>query len=136
MTLGDDVMSVVPDMREAAVTLLLDQGTISRPGTGSGTIDPITGDYTPPAGTTLYSGSCRVRHPTAQEQQVVFGDINTTVSRYTVDLRYDAPLVEVGDVFTLTVTADPELADVPMRVASIVGKSVLIYRQLGLEVIE
>lgn len=136
MTLGDDVMSAVPDMRDAALSMLIDEGTISRPGTGGGTIDPVTGDYTPPAGTTIYDGRCRVRHPTAQEQQVVFGDINTTVSRYTVDLPYDAPLVAVGDVFTLTSTADPELAGVPMRVASIVGKSVLIYRQLGLEVIE
>jgi hypothetical protein len=136
VTLGDDVMSVIPDMRDAAQSMLIDEGTISRPGTGSGTIDPVTGDYTPPAGTEVYSGRCRVRHPTAQEQQVVFGDINTTVSRYTVDLPYDAPLVAVGDVFTLTVTADAELVGAAMRVASIIAKSVLIYRQIGLEVIE
>lgn len=122
--------------RLLAVTLLLDQGTISRPGTGSGTIDPITGDFTPPAGSVVYSGPCRVRHPTAQEQQIIFGDLNATRSRYTVDLPFDAPLIAVGDVFTLTATTDAEILDVPMRVATVIGKSVLMYRQLGLEVIE
>lgn len=128
---------MMQDGRQLAVTLLIDQGTITRPGTGAGTMDPVTGDYTPPASTLIYTGRCRVRRPsTAQEQELVFGDLNTTVSRYTVDLPFDAPPVDVNDVFTLTVTDDAEVLNVPMRVAAIVGKSVLMYRQLGLEVIE
>jgi hypothetical protein len=131
------VESLMQDGRQLAATLLLDTGTIIRPGTGPGTIDPGTGDWSPPTPTAIYNGRCRVRRPsTAQEQELVFGDVNTTVSRYTVDLPYDAPLVAVGDVFTLTVTNDPEIVNTPMRVMTIVGKSVLMYRQLGLEAVE
>jgi hypothetical protein len=122
--------------RQLAVTLLVDVGTINRPGTGPGSIDPVTGDWTPPTSTSVYSGPCRVRRPDALSEQFVFGDISTTVSRFTVDLPHDCPLVAVGDVFTLTTTVDPEIAGVAMRVVSIVAKSVLMYRQLGLEIVE
>jgi hypothetical protein len=136
VTLGDDVMSVVPDFRLAAQSMMIDEGTIKRPGAGTGTLDPVTGDWTPAAGTTIYTGRCRVRRPDAMQQQVVFGDISTTVSRYVVNLPSDSPLMAVGDVFTLTDSDDPEILDVPMRVVSVLGKSVLMYRQLGLEAIE
>jgi uncharacterized protein DUF6093 len=137
MTLGDDVMRVLPDFRLAAQSLMVDTGIITRPGTGGGTIDPITGDFTPPASTSIYNGPCRVRRPsTAQEQEIVFGDVNVAVSRYVVNLPHDAPLIAIGDVFKLTVTDDPEILDVPMRVAVVVGKSMLMYRQIGLEVLE
>lgn len=136
MTLGDDVLSVVPDLRIAAQSMMIDEGTIKRPGTGTGTLDPVTGDWTPAAGTTIYTGRCRVRRPDAQQQQVVFGDISTTISRFVVNLPSNAPLVAVGDVFTLTATDDPEILNVAMRVVSVVAKSVLMYRQLGLEVVE
>jgi hypothetical protein len=121
--------------RRLAESLMIDTGTITR-GTGPGTVDPVTGDYTPGAATVVYAGACRVRKPTAVEQQVVFGDTSATVSRYLVNVPVDAPLFQIGDVFTLTTTDDGELRDRPMRVATVVGKSVLMYRQLGLEVVE
>lgn len=128
---------MMQDGRQLAATMLIDEGTITRPGTGPGTIDPGTGDWTPPTSTSVYSGPCRVRRPsTAQEQELVFGDVNTTVSRYTVDLPHDAPLVAVDDVFMLIATNDPEVLNVAMRVVTVVGKSVLMYRQLGLEAVE
>ncbi len=127
---------MMQDGRQLAVLLLLDEGTLTRPGTTSGTIDPVTGDYTPSAGTVVYSGPCRVRKPGLEALQLVFGDISTTVARYLVNLPHDAPLMQVGDVFTLTSSDDPEILGVGMRVVSVVGKSVLMYRQLGIEVIE
>lgn len=136
MTLGDDVMSVVPDMRLAAESMMIDEGTITRPSGDGGTTDPVTGEWIPDAPATVYTGRARLRQTTAQDQQIVFGDINTTVSRYTVSLPHDAPLVEVGDIFKLTETSDPEVLNVSMRVVIVVGKSVLMYRQLGVEVVE
>jgi hypothetical protein len=129
--------SMMQDGRQLAVTLLLDVGVIKRPGTGTGTLDPVTGDWTPPPGTTtVYSGRCRVRRPDALQQQVVFGDISATVSRYLVDLPFNVAPIAIGDVLTLTESDDPEILNVAMRVVSVVGKSVLMYRQLGLEVVE
>lgn len=130
------VRVLMQDGRRLAAELLIDEGTITRPGGGAGTIDPVTGDYTPSALSAVYSGACRVRKPDAITQQVVFGDVSATVARYVVNLPYDAPLMQVGDVFTLTSSDDPEILNVGMRVASVVGKSALMYRQLGIEVIE
>lgn len=122
--------------RALAVQLQGDEGTITR-GVAGGTTNPVNGDWTPNPASVVYSGQCRVRRPsTAQEQEIVFGDVNVTVSRYVASLPHDAPLIAVNDTFTLTATEDPEILNVPMRVAIVVGKSVLMYRQLGLEVIE
>lgn len=131
-------LSIMQDGRRIARTLLVDQGTIKRPGGGSGTLDPVTGDWTPAAATTIYTGDCRVRAASTmvREQLIVFGDISTTVTRHIVSLPHDAPLVNIGDVFSLTATNDPEILNVAMRVVAVVSKSILMYRQLGLELIE
>lgn len=121
--------------RQLALTLLVDEGTLTRPGEG-GTIDPVTGDWTPASAATVYDGPCRVRKPDGIAQQVVFGDVNTTVERFLVDLPVDVALLNVGDVFTATLSADPELVGRSMRVVAIVAKSVLMYRQAGLEAVE
>lgn len=132
-----DLTGLAAAGRALANELQGDTGIITRAGSGPGTIAPATAVYTPPAPTTIYNGQCRVRKPTtALEQEIVFGDVNVTVARYVVNLPYDAPLIEIGDVFTLTVSDDGEIRGVPMRVATVVGKSMLLYRQLGLEVIE
>lgn len=131
-----DLQGLAAAGRALAVQLQGDTGTITRPATSSGTIDG-SGVYTPPSSTVVYTGPCRVRRPTtAQEQQIVFGDINVTVARFVVNLPYDAPHIAIGDVFKVTVTNDPQIVNVPMRVAVVIAKSVLMYRQLGLEVIE
>ena len=135
MTLGDDVLSVVPEFRLAAQSMMCDRGTVSR-GAGGGTVDPATGVFTPGAATVVYSGVCRVRKPNEVEHQTVFGDLNVTVTRYLVSLPFDVPLFAIGDVFIVGESADSEIVAVPMRVVAVVGKSVLLYRQLGVEVIE
>lgn len=125
------------DGRQIARTMLVDVGSITRKATGPGTLDPVSGDWTPAAATTVYSGACRVRKPmTGREEQIVFGDINTTVTRHIVNLPSDAPIIDLGDVFALTSTNDPQVLNVPMRVVSVTSKTVLMYRQLGLELIE
>lgn len=132
-----DVAGLAEAGRAIASDLQQDNGTITRKGAGSGVLNPVSGVFSPPAATTVYSGQCRVRKPTtAMEQEIVFGDINTTVSRFIVNLPYDAPIVDIDDVFTLTASDDSQILGVPMRVATIVGKSVLMYRQLGVEVID
>lgn len=131
-----DLAGLAAAGRALAEQLQGDSGLITRPAATPGTIDG-SGVYTPTAAATVYTGPCRVRRPTtAQEQQIVFGDINVTVARFIVNLPYDAPHVAIGDVFTLTVSDDPQILGVPMRVAVVIAKSVLMYRQLGLEVIE
>lgn len=131
------VLSIMRDGRQIARTLLVDEGTITRKGAGAGTLDSVTGDWTPAAATTVYSGACRVRKPaTGREEQIVFGDINTTVTRHIVNLPSDAPIIDLGDVFALTSTNDPQILNVAMRVVSVTSKTVLMYRQLGLELIE
>lgn len=132
-----DLAGLAAAGRSLAAQLQGDTGSITRPGAAPGTIAPVTGVFTPSPATVVYSGPCRVRKPTtALEHEIVFGDTNVTVSRYVVSLPYDAPLIAIDDVFKLTVTADAEILNVPMRVAVVVGKSVLMYRQIGVEVIE
>lgn len=132
-----DIAGLAAAGRALADELQVDTGVITRAGSGPATIAPGTAVLTPAAPTTIYNGQCRVRKPTtALEQEIVFGDVNVTVSRFIANLPYDAPLIDIGDVFTLTASVDGEIRGVPMRVVTVVGKTVLMYRQLGLEVIE
>lgn len=89
---------------------LPDTCTITRAGTGDGTLDEF-GNWTPPASTTVYGpdADCRVQAMPTDNKTVVVGDEVVTLHRYRVGIRSDAAQVLVDDVLTVTASEDTPL---------------------------
>lgn len=136
MSLGDDVRQMVPEFRSAAVSLLADFGRIDRPGAG-GTIDPVTGVFTPAADSLVYEGPCRVRmQARSSEEADVFGDTSVTTTRVLISFPYDIPDVEIDDVVIITESDDPHIGGRSFRVVAVPSSTFLMYREVGAEVVE
>lgn len=78
----------------------------------SGVIDDSTGDY-PLTWTTVYTGPCRVKGPTAGNAavtEVQAGEAEQVTTRLTLVLPHlGAPLVSIGDRVTVTRVGSPTL---------------------------
>lgn len=91
--------------REVHESLMLDTCTVTRP-SGPPVFDPVTGGYTIPDPTPVYDGPCRLK-PWGAGQDAQAGEQQVVLRRYHVALPADTPdVVAVGDVFTLTSSAD------------------------------
>lgn len=123
------------ELREMASAALPDTGTVTRPGTG-GTLDPVTGDWTPNAGTVTYTGRMRIRGATAQDSDIVFGDTEVSTSRMIGVLPHNAPEIHVDDVITVNTSSDIHIAARAFRVRVVAHHSYLTDRRLGLEIVE
>ena len=122
-------------MQEAATAALPDTITITRdPGTGS--LNTETGAWTPDPPSTIYSGVGRVRTPTAEEIQVIFGDRQVTETSYVVTIPADAGDVQIGDIVTVSASDDPHIDLRSFRVVRTPAGSWLINRRLGAETVE
>lgn len=135
MTLGDEIRLALPDLRVHANSLMPDVAEIRRGGEG-GTLDPVTGVWTPTVGSLLYSGPCRVRTPSQAEQDLVFGDDQVTRTRYLGIFPHTVTDVGVDDTVTVTVSDDPMLQLRRLRVVGATVSTYLIERRLGLEAVE
>lgn len=61
MSFGDDVLSVLPELREMAESMMQDSCTITRAGEGKGEFNTVTGQYDKPDRVTIYEGKCRIQ---------------------------------------------------------------------------
>lgn len=59
--LADDVAWALPLLRAEAERLQVDSCTITRPGTGKGDFNNVTGKYDKPARVEVYKGKCRIQ---------------------------------------------------------------------------
>lgn len=135
MSLGDDVLHALPDLRAAAWSLMRDTGTISRPGVD--TFNPATGLIEPGVDTVIYDGVLRVRQPTAQESEVLFGEQQVTRLRLIVDVPHDTTGVLVDDVVTVSETADDDLLPPrQFRVTGILMGTFVVMKSYPVEVVE
>lgn len=69
--IGDDIATVLPELREQAASIMRDECTIRT--VSAGVWDDVTGTY-PEVMTTVYTGPCRVRRPNVQERGAESGD--------------------------------------------------------------
>lgn len=79
------VAGVTRKGRLAALRLMRDECTITRPGDGE-TWDDATGGYIPGPPVTLYSGPCRVRRPDLAEREALAGDADWTLTGAVVSI--------------------------------------------------
>lgn len=136
MTLGSDIARVMPEFRAAARSMMADTGRITRGGPPP-VFDPVTGSYTPAAGTIIHEGPCRVRPQTRSDGETdVFGDTEVTTSRFLVTFPHDIANVLVDDVVTIVESGDPHIGLRSFRVVAVSAATDLIHRELGVETVE
>ncbi|MBN6054519.1 hypothetical protein JYK22_21435, partial [Nonomuraea sp. RK-328] len=92
--------------------------TITRAGSGEGTIDD-DGVWHPPTASTVYSGPCRITPQSADARVVVSGDHRVTIRGYEVAIEWDAAEVREGDNVTVVTAADPRLPGMQLRVTDV-----------------
>ena len=123
------------EMRATSTAALPDVGTITRP-VKAGTLNEVSGDWTPGTETAVYTGAMRVRPAGTEDQQRIFGDVDVTTLRYTLTVPHDTPAVKIDDRVTVTTSSDPHIAATPFKVVAVMTGSWLIDRRIGLEVDE
>lgn len=130
------VASMIAAGRVKVEDTFIDECLFVRPSTGVRSFDPVSMVSTPPAAVDVYSGRCRVKKPTALQEVEVFGDVQVTVQRRLINLPFDVPEVRVGDVGSVTSSVDGEVLRQSLRVVAVGSTSVLMFRQVGVEVVE
>ena len=85
--------------RLAAVSLMRDECTITRP--GAQTWDDAAGAYVGGTPTRLYAGPCRVRRPNVSEREASAGEADWTVTGAVVSIPVDGT---TDDLLCATVT--------------------------------
>ena len=73
-----------------------------------GDFNPDTGEYDPPAVTTVYTGSCLVQ-PTPGARVVEFGEGPTSLRTYEIHLSGEADGVDVGQKVSVSDSRDGQL---------------------------
>lgn len=119
--------------RNAVDRLLVDYGQISR--SGAAVFNPDTG-LSVATSTVVYSGLCRMRQPTAVEDELQFGDEQVTASRFMACFPHDVTGVQIDDVVTVTETDDPDLIGRSFRVLAVPMNTFTLYKAFPTEMVE
>lgn len=125
----------IAGMQQTVSAALPDVGTVTRDAAG-GTLDPITGEWTPASPTTVYNGPCRLRPPDAEDIEVLFGDTQVTKQRFVGTFPHNAAAFKVGDVLTVTASSDPHIAHRTFRVTGHSAGSWHLGRRVAFETVE
>lgn len=105
---------------------------ITRPASaGAPVFDEVTATSQHPAPASVYTGACRITRAPLTATTVVVADRPVDNARYVVVIPAEAPLVQVGDLVTLTACdGDPAIVGQPMAVADVTHGSITWQRDL------
>lgn len=111
------VESILKKGRRRRELLMRSQATVTRV-TGEGAWDSATGTYGPPTTTTVYSGKAEIQHAyNPSDREIEAGDQSVQARVYAVVLPFGSPIVQTGDVLTVTASDNEWVVNVPLRVA-------------------
>lgn len=132
--LVDDIVAALPGLRAEAEGRMVDACTITRGG-GEETLDPDTGVYTTPAGSTVYTGKCEIQvTDSLNAQDADAGGEIATVLRLTLKVPVSVTGVRKDDVATVTASLlDPDLVGRAFRITSGHSKTFATARRLQVE---
>lgn len=132
MSLVDDILATLPQLRVEAERRMVDACTITRGG-GDDTFE--AGTYTPAAGSTIYTGPCEVQIGDGlNAREAEAGGTEITVSRVTVKVPVAVEGVREGDLVTITSSLlDPDLVDQEFKVVAGHAKTFATARRLQVE---
>ncbi len=128
------VLTAVERGRRAAANLMLDTAVVTRPG-GSPTFNAITGVLVPSVGTVVHTGPCRLRQPTPQESEVLFGEQQVSIARFIAVFPHDVTGIDIDDVITLTTSADPDVIGFEYRVTAVPRSTFTIHKSYACEAV-
>jgi hypothetical protein len=129
-TLGPDVAR----FRSMARRSMRDRCRITRPTADqAGTLDEITGVWTPAAAPAVYDGPCRARPASLTETETMFGGEPSTLQRFVVVIPYDAAEVRRGDRVAIVESGDGQLGDRRLGVIAVSARSDPVDRRLACE---
>lgn len=119
-----DIEAVLPGFRAQAESLMVDECTITAPGTGEPVYDPETNTTTIPPGPEIYSGKCRIQLTAASgDRPLVAIDQRLTV-QHTISIPVGAALVTPDCTVLITASAhDPANVGRRFLVRAVVRKS-------------
>ncbi|MFG1659078.1 DUF6093 family protein [Micromonospora chersina] len=105
---------------------------ITRPASaGTPVFDEATARSQHPAAASVYTGACRITRAPLSAANVVVADRPVDNARYVVAIPADAPLVQAGDLVTLTACdGDPAIVGQPMPVTDVTHGSITWQRDL------
>jgi len=131
MSLGTDIAAVLPHLRAAAESLMLDACTVGNP---TGTITNQTTGVVTVTYTNVYTGKCKVQSTTSAPANPTVGGATFTVLRSEVHVPVGAFTPDDGQVVTITACAlDALLVGRVFRVVSLLHKSQATAYRLGVE---
>jgi len=133
VTMIDDILPFVPEMRRQVESLMVDVCVIYRP--GAETFDANTGQ-TSSTPTTVHTGPCRLRMPSTAESTSIFGDREVTKLRFVVDVPHDVTGIELEDYISITESDDASALARTFQVAALPSETFNFYRPIGCEVVE
>ena len=113
MTLADDVVGILPELRAAAESLMLDACTVTRP--GEPVTDPDTGVVTN-VSVLVYAGRCKVQSKDSATSSPEAGGHSFTVVSRQIHIPAGSADVHDGDVITITAATLPQLVGKVYRV--------------------
>lgn len=117
-----------------AESLMVDACTITRGGSGAPTFNSTTGTYTPPAGSTVYTGACRVKPSALSGNTTVqAGEREVSLWPFAVSVPVSVTDVDLNDLVTITASADASLVGRELRVRSVARGTFVTARRLDCE---
>lgn len=132
MNLGADIAGTLPLFRSQAESLMNDSCTITRG--GADVFNPVTGQYEPDPGATIYAGKCRVQSGGTQAANPEAGGAVFTVEKPELQLPFGVSL-EVGDQAVIDSSVNPALVGVAYRVTGLGQKTHATSARYTVEVV-
>lgn len=132
--LVDDILTALPGLQAEAEGRMIDACTITRGG-GEETMDPETGEYTTPAGSTIYVGKCEVQvSDSLSARDADAGGEVATILRLTLKVPVSVTGIRKNDVAVITGSMlDPDLVGRKFRVTAGHSKSLATARRMQVE---
>lgn len=119
--------------RHFAEQQMVDECTITRD--GAAVLNTTTGLLETEDALEVYDGPCRLRTPTAQESETLFGEESVTMSRYVIDLPHTVRGVRIDDVVTMTESEDSDVEALRLRVVAATAETIYVMKSYACEAV-
>jgi hypothetical protein len=108
--------TAISRFRRRQADLFRDTATVKRPSTTDGTLDPVTGEWTPATATTIYTGACLIRAFVWEGTDVSVGGTEVRLRRVRAKFPVDIDIQHDDMIIPTASTYDESLIGVSFRV--------------------